>query len=46
VLYHHWQILSVAELQDWLRPTVPWGNLGNGLEAFYEMRARLAEVVP
>jgi hypothetical protein len=42
VLYHHWQILAVAELQDWLTPAVPWGNLGDGLETFYDMRARFA----
>ena len=34
VLYHHWQILAVAELQDWLTPRAPWGTLGDGLEAF------------
>ena len=42
VLYHHWQILAVAELQDWLAPGVPWGNLGDGLEAFYDARATFA----
>jgi hypothetical protein len=42
LLYHHWQILAVAELQKSLTPGVPWGNLGDGLEVFYEMRARAA----
>lgn len=42
VLYHHWQILAAAELQEWLTPGVPWGNLGDGLDTFYEMRERFA----
>lgn len=42
VLYHHWQILAAAEVQDWLTPGVPWSNLGDGLEAFYDARARFA----
>jgi hypothetical protein len=42
VLYHHWQILAVAEFQKSLIPGVPWGNLGDGLEVFYETRARVA----
>lgn len=42
VLYHHWQLLWLAELQRWLRPRVAWGNLADGLESFYEARARLA----
>jgi hypothetical protein len=35
VLYHHWQLLWLGELQDALTPAVPWGNLGDGLERFY-----------
>lgn len=42
ILYHHWQILAVSELQDWFTPGVPWGNLGDGLDVFYEMRAQFA----
>lgn len=42
VLYHHWQLLALAELQQWLAPAVPWGNLGDGLESFYAVRAQMA----
>ena len=42
VLYHHWQILAVAELQAELRPGVPWGQLAHGLDAFLELRAQVA----
>ncbi len=44
VLYHHWQLLWLAELQRLLTPGVPWGNLGDGLEVFFEMRAKMATV--
>jgi hypothetical protein len=44
VLYHHWQLLWLAELLGTLRPGVAFGQLGEGLRAFYEMRARLAAV--
>ena len=44
VLYHHWQLLWLGELQRLLVPGVPWGNLGNGLETFFEIRARIASV--
>lgn len=44
VLYHHWQLLWLGELQRGLRPGVPWGNLGGGLDTFFEMRARMAAV--
>lgn len=43
VLYHHWQLISYADALDALRPGVLWGQLGYGLESFYEMRARTAQ---
>jgi hypothetical protein len=42
VLYHHWQLISYADVLDSLRPSVLWQQLGQGLESFYEMRARTA----
>jgi hypothetical protein len=42
ILYHHWQLFWLRELQRQLTPQVPWGNLSDGLDTFYEMRARLA----
>ena len=42
VLYHHWQLLWLGELQASLSPGVPWGNLGDGLDVFFEMRAKMA----
>jgi hypothetical protein len=42
VLYCHWQLLWLAELQRHLSPVVPWGNLGDGLDTFFAMRGRCA----
>lgn len=42
ILYHRWQVLSIAELQTFMTPAVPWGNLGDGLESFFEARAKFA----
>jgi hypothetical protein len=44
-LYHHWQLISYADVLDSLRPSVLWQQLGQGLESFYEMRARTATAV-
>jgi hypothetical protein len=44
VLYHHWQLIWLADLLDYLQPSVLWGNLAYGLENFYEMRANTAQV--
>lgn len=44
VLYHHWQLPAVAELQQWLAPAVPWGNLGHGLESFFAARSQMSAV--
>jgi hypothetical protein len=44
ILYHHWQLLWLAQLQDALRPGAPLGRLGHGFEAFYELRAKFAAV--
>ena len=43
VLYHHWQLISYVDVLDALRPPVLWGQLGYGLENFYEMRAQPAQ---
>ena len=32
ILYHHWQLLWLRELQRELTPGVPWGNLSDGLD--------------
>jgi hypothetical protein len=42
VLYHHWQLLWLGQLERQLTPAVPWGNLSDGLDTFLEMRAQLA----
>jgi hypothetical protein len=42
VLYHPWQLLWLGDLQQLLAPGVPWGNLGDGLDTFFDMRARIA----
>lgn len=42
VLYHHWQILWLSELQDQLTPGVIWGNLEDGFESFLETHAKAA----
>ncbi len=42
VLYHHWQILWLSELQDQLTPGVIWGNLEDGLESFLATQAKAA----
>ncbi|HEX5712189.1 MAG TPA: hypothetical protein VFX85_02620 [Solirubrobacterales bacterium] len=42
VLYHHWQILWLSELQDQLTPGVIWSSLEEGFEAFFESHARAA----
>ncbi len=44
VLYHHWQLLWLGELQKRMTPAVAWGNLGDSLETFYEVRAKMASV--
>ncbi|MBA3807040.1 MAG: hypothetical protein H0X28_01400 [Solirubrobacterales bacterium] len=44
ILYHYWQFLWLAELQRHLEPPTPWGNLGDGLDVFFEMRSRCAAV--
>lgn len=41
-LYHHWQLFWLAELQNLLQPHVAWGQLGEGLDPFFEVRAKLA----
>lgn len=43
VLYHHWQILWLGELQDQLTPGVIWGNLEEGLDGFLETQAKATE---
>lgn len=42
ILYHHWQLFWLSALQDRLTPAVTWGQLGHGLEEFYNVRANLA----
>jgi hypothetical protein len=42
ILYHHWQLFWLGELQGRLSPGVLWGQLGDGLEEFYEVRAKVA----
>jgi hypothetical protein len=42
VLYHHWQILWLNDLQDQLTPGVIWGNLEEGLEPFLETHSKAA----
>ncbi len=42
VLYHHWQLFWLADLQDYLTPAVAWSRLGEGLDDFYEARAKIA----
>lgn len=44
VLYHHWQIFWLAELQDYLTPAVAWSRLGEGLDDFFAARAEIAAV--
>jgi hypothetical protein len=44
VLYHQWQLFWLHDLEQRLRPLVAWGNLGDGIESFYETRARAAAV--
>lgn len=41
ILYHHWQLFWLADLQARLTPHVPWGNLGDGLDTFFDARAKL-----
>src|SRR6202007_1141219 len=42
ILYHHWQLLWLRDLQTYLTPGVLGGNLSDGLDVFFEMRARAA----
>lgn len=42
VLYHQWQVLSVAELINWLTPSTPVWDLKGGLEHFFGRRALFA----
>jgi hypothetical protein len=42
ILYHHWQFLWLGQLQRLLSSAVPWGNLGDGLDVFFQMRSRCA----
>ncbi|HET8861915.1 MAG TPA: hypothetical protein VFM94_01535, partial [Solirubrobacterales bacterium] len=42
ILYHHWQLFWLGELQDRLSPSVLWGQLGDGLKEFYEVHAKVA----
>jgi hypothetical protein len=39
VLYHHWQLLWLGELQSALARGTVWGNLGEGLETFYAVNS-------
>jgi hypothetical protein len=43
VLYHHWQILWLSELQDQLTAGVNWGSLNEGLEFYLETHAKAAK---
>ena len=42
VLYHHWQLFWLAELQDCLTPAVAWSQLGEGLDDFFAAGQRSA----
>jgi len=42
VLYHHWQLFWLAELQAYLTPAVAWSRLGEGLDEFFVARAKIA----
>lgn len=42
VLYHHWQLLSLATIVDHLTPITPLPVLGQGLDVFADARAACA----
>jgi hypothetical protein len=42
VLYHPWQVLRYRNVTAQLAATAPFGQLGGGLESFYEARQRYA----
>jgi hypothetical protein len=44
VLYHHWQLFWLTELQDCLTPAVAWSQLGEGLDDFFAARAKIGAV--